>query len=45
MADDGLGALEVDGEQVSDLLGVPFLCERREPDEVDEDHRAQPTLT
>ena len=44
VADDGLGALEVEGEELSDLLGVPFLGERREADEVDEKHRAQPTL-
>ena len=44
VADDGLGALEVDAREALDLLGIPFLRERREPDEVDEEHRAQAAL-
>ena len=44
MADDAAGALEVEGEELADLLGVAFLGERREADEVDEQHRAQAPL-
>ena len=44
VGDDGLGALEVEREQLSCLLGVAFLREGCEADQVDEQHRAQAAL-
>ena len=38
------GDLEVAGQGVADLLGVALLGERREPDEVGEEHRDVPPL-
>ena len=43
-ADHGAGGLEVPRQDVPHLLGVLRLRERREPDEVGEEHRHEPAL-
>ena len=43
-SDDRPGELEVTGEELSHLLGVSFLRERREADEVTEQHGHMPEL-
>ena len=42
--DDVAGELEVAGQRVADVLGVALLGERREPDQVGEQDRHEPSL-
>ena len=40
----GAGDVEVPRQELPDLLGIPSLAQRRESDQVHEQHRAQPAL-